>query len=199
MSEYWLQGCIFVIKKLVGDHLRTNVGSYIGFFQKRVKMQKNMSIIVTVSVFSLAITLIDAWVQPNYFIKIPIKVVFFLALPMLFFIKHKEDFRDFKKLFIFQKSGILKAFILAIGVYAIILSGYFLTENTIDYSGVTSGLTEGMGITAENFIYVSLYISLMIRRMQYEKTVDDDTCFKKSIWCSGQKRRAICFCSCSLI
>ena len=124
-------------------------------------MQKNMSIIVTVSVFSLAITLIDAWIQPNYFIKIPIKVVFFLALPMLFFIKHKEDFQDFKKLFIFKKSGILKAFILAIGVYAAILSGYFLTENTIDYSGVTSGLTEGMGITAENFIYVSLYISLM--------------------------------------
>ena len=79
-------------------------------------MQKNMSIIVTVSVFSLAITLIDAWIQPNYFIKIPIKVVFFLALPMLFFIKHKEDFQDFKKLFIFKKSGILKAFILAIGV-----------------------------------------------------------------------------------
>lgn len=124
-------------------------------------MQKNISIIVTVSIFSLAITLIDAFVQPNYFMKIPIKVVFFLALPMLFFIKHKEDFQDFKKLFIFKKRGILKAFILAIGVYAVILSGYFLTKNTIDYSGVTSGLTEGMGITAENFIYVALYISLM--------------------------------------
>ena len=124
-------------------------------------MQKNISIIVTVSIFSFVITLIDAFVQPNYFMKIPIKVVFFLALPMLFFIKHKEDFQDFKKLFIFKRSGILKAFILAIGVYAVILSGYFLTKNTIDYSGVTSGLTEGMGITAENFLYVSLYISLM--------------------------------------
>ena len=124
-------------------------------------MQKNISIIVTVSIFSLAITLIDALVQPNYFMKIPIKVGFFLVLPMLFFIKHKEDFQDFKKLFIFKKRGILKAFILAIGVYAVILSGYFLTRNTIDYSGVTDGLTEGMGITAENFLYVSLYISLM--------------------------------------
>ena len=124
-------------------------------------MKKSISIMVSVFVFSLAMTFIDAFVKPNYFVKIPIKIVFFLALPILFFIKHKSDFANFKKLFVFKKDGILKALLLGIGVYSVILIGYFLTRNIIDYSNVTSSLTEGMGITAENFIIVSLYISLM--------------------------------------
>ena len=116
---------------------------------------------LSVFLFALAITLIDAFVQPNYFTKIPIKILFFLALPVLFFIRNKEDFKDFKKLFHFQKKGILQALLLALGVYAVILTGYFLTKNIIDFSNVTSSLTGGMGITADNFLYVSLYISLM--------------------------------------
>jgi len=55
----------------------------------------------------------------------------------------------------------LKSLLLGIGVYSVILIGYFLTRNIIDYSNVTSNLTDGMGITSDNFIYVSLYISLM--------------------------------------
>lgn len=124
-------------------------------------MKKKASIILSVFIFSLAITLIDAFVQPNYFTKIPIKILFFLALPLLFFVRNKKDFGDFKKLFRFQKKGILQALLLALGVYAVILTGYFLTKDIIDFSNVTSSLTGGMGITAENFLYVSLYISLM--------------------------------------
>jgi membrane protease YdiL (CAAX protease family) len=115
----------------------------------------------SVFVFSIAVTLIDAFIHPNYFVKIPIKILFFLALPMLFFVKNREAFSDFKKLFVFRKSGILKAFLLGLGVYAVIVGGFLLTRNIIDYSNVTSNLTDGMGITASNFIYVSLYISLM--------------------------------------
>jgi membrane protease YdiL (CAAX protease family) len=115
----------------------------------------------SVFLFSIAITLIDAFVRPNYFLKIPIKILFFLALPILFFLKNKDVLRDFKKIFVFKKAGILKALLLGLGVYAVILGGYFLTRNIIDFSNVTSSLTEGMGITAENFIFVSLYISLM--------------------------------------
>lgn len=124
-------------------------------------MSKKISIISSVLLFSVAITLIDAFVHPNYFLKIPIKILFFLALPMLFFLKNKEEFKDFKKMFIPKKEGILKALLLGLGVYAVIVGGYFLTRNVIDFSGVTTSLTEGMGITGSNFIYVSLYISLM--------------------------------------
>ena len=124
-------------------------------------MSKKISIMSSVFLFSIAITLIDAFVRPNYFVKIPIKILFFLALPLLFFVKNKDVFKDFKKMFVFNKGGILKALLLGIGVYTVIVGGYFLTRNVIDYSNVTSNLTDGMGITAKNFIYVSLYISLM--------------------------------------
>ncbi|MBR4123591.1 MAG: CPBP family intramembrane metalloprotease [Clostridia bacterium] len=124
-------------------------------------LNKKISIMSSVLFFSVAVTLIDAFLHPNYFVRIPIKMVFFLALPMLFFIKNKEAFKEFKKLFVFKKSGILKAFLLGVGVYSVIVGGFLITRNIIDYSNVTSNLTEGMGITADNFLYVSIYISLM--------------------------------------
>lgn len=124
-------------------------------------MSKKISIMSLIFSFSIAITFIDAFVHPNYFVKIPIKILFFLALPMLFFVKNKVAFQDFKELFVFKKGGILKAFLLGVGVYVVIVGGYFLTRDVIDFSNVTSSLTEGMGITAKNFIFVSVYISLM--------------------------------------
>lgn len=126
-----------------------------------MKKLKSIYIMATIVVFSLLVTGVDAVLHPDYFVKIPVKVVFFLVLPVLFFVKNKSDFKEFKKLFVFKRSGILKSLLLGLGVYAVIVGGYLLTRNIIDFSGVTSNLTEGMGITADNFIYVSLYISLM--------------------------------------
>lgn len=123
--------------------------------------KKNIYIVITVLIFSLLVCFIDAVIQPNYFVKIPIKIVFFLAAPLLFFIVNKEDFKEFKKLFVFKKRRILKALLLGVGVYLVILVGYLLLKDVIDFSNVTTSLTDGMGITAENFLYVSLYISLM--------------------------------------
>lgn len=124
-------------------------------------MNKKLTIMLSIFAFSIAVTFVDAFIHPDYFVKILIKIIFFLALPMLFFIKNKDDFKDFKKLFVFKKKGILSSFLLGIGVYAIILIGYFVSRSFVDFSKVTSNLTSGMGITANNFIYVSLYISLM--------------------------------------
>ena len=42
-----------------------------------------------------------------------------------------------------------------------ILGGYFALRGVIDFSGVTSSLTSGMGITADNFVWVAIYISIM--------------------------------------
>ncbi len=121
---------------------------------------KNLYITISVIAFSLIVCLIDAVIMPSYFVKIPIKIVFFLALPMSFFVINKDAFGEFKSLFAFKKSGIIMALLLGIGVFTVILGGYFLTRNIIDFSNVTSNLTEGMGITADNFIYVASYISI---------------------------------------
>lgn len=123
--------------------------------------KKSIYIIASVLVFSVLVDIIDAVIHPDYFAKIPIKILFFLALPMSFFIVNKKEFKEFKKLFVFKKSGILKSLLLGAAVYAVIMSAYLLLKDIIDFSRVTSSLTDGMGITADNFIYVSLYISLM--------------------------------------
>ena len=122
--------------------------------------KKSLYITMSVIAFSLIVCLIDAVIMPSYFVKIPIKIVFFLALPMSFFVINKEAFGEFKSLFAFKKGGLLMAILLGIGVFVVILGGYFLTRNIIDFSNVTTNLTAGMGITAQNFIYVATYISI---------------------------------------
>ena len=99
---------------------------------------------------SVAVTLIDAFVHPNYFLKIPIKIVFFLALPLLFFVKNREAFKEFLALFKLRRKGLLKALLLGIGVYAVILGGFFVARNFFDFSRIADSLTNDMGITAEN-------------------------------------------------
>ena len=122
---------------------------------------KKIYIILSVLLFSLAVTFIDAVVRPPYFSKIPIKILFFLALPMLFFAFWREEWSEFKALFRFHKKGLLISLLLGIVIFGVILGGYFALRGVIDFSGVTSSLTEGMGITADNFIWVAIYISIM--------------------------------------
>lgn len=122
---------------------------------------KKIYIILSVLLFSLAVTFIDAVVRPPYFSKIPIKILFFLALPMLFFAFWREEWSEFKALFRFHKKGLLISLLLGIVIFGVILGGYFALRGVIDFSGVTSSLTSGMGITADNFVWVAIYISIM--------------------------------------
>ena len=128
---------------------------------KKVFNSKSIYIISALFVFSLAVTCIDAFVHPPYFSKIPIKILFFLVLPILYFVFNKEALSDFKSLFRFRKKGLGLSLLLGVGIYAVIVGGFFLTRGVFDYSGVTKSLTEGMGITKDNYIYVALYISFM--------------------------------------
>ena len=123
--------------------------------------KKKICILISVLLFSLFVCLIDAVIKPNYFVKIPIKIIFFLVLPILFFLFNKNDTSEFKKLFVFKKKGLLTSIGLGIAVFAVIIGGYLLTKDLIDYSNVTKSLTESMGITADNFIYVAFYIAII--------------------------------------
>ena len=122
---------------------------------------KKIYIILSVLLFSLAVTFIDAVVRPPYFSKIPIKILFFLALPMVFFVFWREEWSEFKALFRFHKKDLLISLLLGIAIFGVILGGYFALRGVIDFSGVTSSLTSGMGITADNFVWVAIYISIM--------------------------------------
>ena len=73
---------------------------------------KKIYILLSVLLFSLAVTFIDAVVHPPYFSKIPIKILFFLALPMLFFAFWREEWSEFKSLFRFRKKGLILSLLL---------------------------------------------------------------------------------------
>lgn len=126
---------------------------------KRIFNKKSMYIVLSLFVFSFLVTFVDAFVHPPYFSKIPIKILFFLVLPLFYFVINKEAFCDFKSLFRFRKKGLVMSILLGVGLYIIIVGGFLLTRNVFDYSAVTKSLTEGMGITKENYIYVVVYIS----------------------------------------
>lgn len=123
--------------------------------------KKNIHIITSVITLSLSVTFIDAVIKPNYFTKIPIKIIAFLALPMLYFLFNQKEFQEFKKMFTPKKKDILKSISIGIPIYLFIVIGYFLTKNIIDYSNVAPNLNNSMGITSNNYIYVALYIPLL--------------------------------------
>ncbi len=118
-------------------------------------------ILLSVLLFSLAVTYIDAVVQPPYFSKIPIKILFFLILPLLYFVIWREEWKEFAALFRFRTRGLLLSVLLGAAIFSVILGTYFITCGFIDFSGVTSSLTSEMGITADNFLWVAVYISVM--------------------------------------
>ena len=98
---------------------------------------KKLYILLAVLLFSLAVTYIDAFVHPPYFSKIPIKILFFLVLPMLFFVIWRDEWKEFKSLFRFRSKGLLVSLLLGLAIFGVILGGYFVTREFIDFSGVT--------------------------------------------------------------
>lgn len=103
--------------------------------------------------------LVDGLWQPGYAVKSTVKLAVFGLLP-LFFTK-LWDLLSLKELFVFQKKGFFTALGLGLSIYALILGGYFLLRNVFDFSGIAGSLTENAGVTKENFLYVSLYISFV--------------------------------------
>lgn len=124
-------------------------------------VKKRNYIVLCLLAFSLAVTLIDALVHPPYFPKIAVKVICFLALPLLFFARNGDEWTQFRALFHLRRRGVTAALALGCGIYALILGGYFAVRGFVDFGAVTGSLTAGMGITADNFLYVAVYISLL--------------------------------------
>lgn len=101
--------------------------------------------------------LVDAVVQPPYFIKSAIKVALFLLIPLILGVK--LNFSPFLCLRS-DKKAILAGISLGIGTFAVILGGYALLSPFLDLSAIPGALEAGVGVTADNFLYVSLYIAL---------------------------------------
>lgn len=108
-----------------------------------------------------AMSFVDGVIQPPYFQKSAIKVCLFLLVPFFYSILWEKNWNQIKALFKPKKRELLMALALGIGVYVLIVGGYLLLTKIYDISELVLKLTADAGVGADNFLYVSLYISLV--------------------------------------
>ena len=103
--------------------------------------------------------LVDGVIRPGYVAKSAIKIAVFALIPLaatsLFgLVRPKEILR-------FRKKGFGIALCLGLGIYGLILGSWAILRNWVDFSGIADSLTTNAGVTKENFLFVSLYISFV--------------------------------------
>ena len=122
---------------------------------------KRLYIIFSVAVLSIVMNLVDGVMTPPYAVKSAIKLLLFVGVPLIFYLTDREERAALKKLLMPSKKGFALSLPLGAGCFAVILGAFFLLRDAVDFSGITKSLTGDSGITAENFIFVALYISFV--------------------------------------
>lgn len=106
-----------------------------------------------------AMTLVDGVLRPPYAVKSAVKLALFLLAPLLYGYAAGKD--GYRALFRIQRRALLRVLALGFGVFALILGAYFALRSVSDFSAVAALLGKNAGVTAENFLWVSLYISFV--------------------------------------
>jgi len=110
---------------------------------------------------SVLMSFVDGVVQPGYAVKSGIKILLFLLIPLVFFLSGKEGVGRLKALFLPRKRDLVVSLGLGAAVYGVIIGGYFLLREWVDFSSIAGQLTADAGVSAENFLWVALYISFV--------------------------------------
>ena len=121
--------------------------------------RKTLLIILITLVCCAVMTVVDGYIRPAYAVKSAIKIVVFGLLPALLCLRCRE--LQFLQLLRFQKQGFGIALALGVGVYAVIMAAYFIISRFFDFSGIVDSLSRNAGVTKDNFLFVSLYISFV--------------------------------------
>lgn len=123
-------------------------------------LDKKKTIVLIVLLGCLVMGFIDAVIRPEYLIKSFIKIILFSVMPIIYSKYNKEmnleslfKVKNKKEIFIAIFSGIL--------VFIIIFGAYLLIGKFFDFSNVVSSLSENVGVTINNFIFVAVYISFI--------------------------------------
>ena len=122
---------------------------------------KKLYIILSVAVLSIVMNLVDGVLTPPYAVKSALKLLLFVGVPLVYYLTDPEERKVLKKMLIPDKKGLALSIPLGAGCIAVILGAFFLLRGTADFSGITKSLTGDSGITAENFVFVALYISFI--------------------------------------
>ena len=123
--------------------------------------RKTLYIVISVLVLSILMSFVDAVIRPTYFVKSVIKIILFAVVPMIYFALFRDEVSQMKKLFVPRKKDFFRSLAMGVAIYIVIVGGYFLLRDIIDFSAITGNLTANAGITADNFVYVATYISFV--------------------------------------
>ena len=126
-------------------------------------MMKNKKIYIILSVIICAFLMcfVDGVIKPHYFVKSAIKLVLFLVVPLFYFVCNKGEIGKFKSLFCVKPKTLLFAVLFGGATYIAIVGAYMLLRASFDFSTIAGKLTENAGVSKDNFLYVSLYISFI--------------------------------------
>ena len=122
-----------------------------------INQKKSLPIMGIVVVCCTIMSMVDGILQPSYGIKSAIKIILFLLCPLIYG-KFNKDF-SVRSLFKPNKKGLRMALFLGVGTYVIIISGYLIFSQWFSFDSIASTLESSMGVTKDNFVAVSLYIS----------------------------------------
>lgn len=115
-------------------------------------MKKQALCILSAVVFScLVMALVEAVLRPGYLIKSAIKLLLFSGFGLA--LGHPKE--------LLRPKGLGPAVVLGGGIYVFLLLAFFLFRSFLDLSAIAAGLRSKEGVSAENFLWVALYISLV--------------------------------------
>lgn len=103
-----------------------------------------------------AMAVMESYIQPGYVLKSMAKIIFFGLSIVLYGL----TCRDHSIRSLFCRSDLRHAVVLGIGVYALLLGGFWVLRAFIDLNTIAQGLLAKEHITASNFLFVALYISI---------------------------------------
>ena len=120
--------------------------------------KRRMLLVIGVALLCGAVmAYVDGVLKPGYAVKSLIKIALFLLIPLIASRLDREVW--YLQLFRPKKKGVVSVLLFGIGIYGLILGAYFLASPFFDFSGIAGSLQKDMGVTKENFLLVSLYIS----------------------------------------
>ena len=152
--------------------------------------KKKILIVIAAAVCCGIMALVDAVIQPGYSIKSAIKIAVFALVPLL--LTRRCSLTPIREIFHFRKKGFAAALGLGIGIYALIFGAWYILRNWIDFSGIAGNLTEDAGVTRENFLYVSLYISFV-------NSLLEEFFFRGFLFANLKEERRFAYCFSALV
>lgn len=124
-----------------------------------MKYRSGTRVLAVTVICCLIMAVVDGVLRPGYAVKSAIKIAVFMLIPLIASrIDPKIRYLDLLRP---EMKGLIPAIGLGIGIYGVILGAYFIVRPFYDFSKIAGALTSNAGVTKENFLYVSLYISFV--------------------------------------